>query len=68
MIKVSRVAIYYSYIFTNLDIINSGTPRFTVTKDSAGVANLTPHTEALTVYNLTVSTTNSPTDIPCSTS
>ncbi|OHE96234.1 hypothetical protein CORC01_08452 [Colletotrichum orchidophilum] len=45
-----------------------GNASFTVLKDAQGVPRLEPHSESLSVYNLTVSTTESPTDIPCSSS
>lgn len=46
----------------------SGSAAFTVLKDAQGTPRLEPHSESLSVYGLTVSTTDSPTDIPCSSS
>ncbi|KXH62873.1 hypothetical protein CSAL01_10604 [Colletotrichum salicis] len=46
----------------------TGSAAFTVLKDAQGTPRLEPHSESLSVYNLTVSTTDSPTDIPCSSS
>ncbi|KAJ3946060.1 uncharacterized protein N0V96_004412 [Colletotrichum fioriniae] len=45
-----------------------GSAAFTVLKDAQGTPRLEPHSESLSVYGLTVSTTDSPTDIPCSSS
>ncbi|KAK2059049.1 hypothetical protein LY76DRAFT_543501 [Colletotrichum caudatum] len=42
-----------------------GDARFTILKDEQGTPRLTPHSGSLSVYNLTVSTTDSPTDIAC---
>ncbi|KAK1595644.1 uncharacterized protein LY79DRAFT_510874 [Colletotrichum navitas] len=42
-----------------------GDARFTMLKDEDGFPRLTPHSGSLSQYNLTVSTTDSPTDIPC---
>ncbi|KAJ0333052.1 hypothetical protein COL922a_011150 [Colletotrichum nupharicola] len=49
-------------------IQTTGSASFTVLKDAQGAPRLEPHSESLSVYNLTVSTTDSPTDIPCSSS
>ncbi|KAK2038318.1 hypothetical protein LZ31DRAFT_533617 [Colletotrichum somersetense] len=45
-----------------------GNASFTILKDGQGIPRLEPHSESLSVYNLDVSTTDSPTDIPCSSS
>ncbi|KAG8165191.1 hypothetical protein KVR01_005466 [Diaporthe batatas] len=45
-----------------------GNASFTLLKGDDGLPILTPHSQALTVYNLSVSTTASPTDIACTTS
>lgn len=43
----------------------SGNAAFTVAKDAEGLADWTPHSGSLLVYNLTVNTAQSPTDEPC---
>ncbi|KAK2009719.1 hypothetical protein LZ32DRAFT_693824 [Colletotrichum eremochloae] len=42
-----------------------GDARFTILKDAKGVPRLTPHTGGLSIYNLTVTQPNSPSDIAC---
>ncbi|KAF9873878.1 hypothetical protein CkaCkLH20_08612 [Colletotrichum karsti] len=49
-------------------IQTTGNASFTILKDEQGSPRLEPHSGSLSVYNLTVSTTDSPTDIPCSSS
>ncbi|KAF0324415.1 hypothetical protein GQ607_008364 [Colletotrichum asianum] len=49
-------------------IQTTGSASFTILKDAQGAPRLEPHSESLSLYNLTVSTTDSPTDIPCSSS
>lgn len=46
----------------------SGNASFTLLKGDDGLPIMTPHSQALTIYNLTVSTTASPTDIACTVS
>ncbi|TDZ29779.1 hypothetical protein C8035_v004213 [Colletotrichum spinosum] len=45
-----------------------GNASFTILKDAEGVPRLTPHSESLSSYKLAVSTVESPTNIPCSSS
>ncbi|PVH98872.1 hypothetical protein DM02DRAFT_530323 [Periconia macrospinosa] len=42
-----------------------GVAAFTVLKDASGKARLDPHSQSLSLYDLSVSTTASPTDIAC---
>ncbi|KAK1995126.1 hypothetical protein LX36DRAFT_751302 [Colletotrichum falcatum] len=42
-----------------------GDARFTILKDEEGVPRLKPHSGSLSLYNLTVSPTESPTNIAC---
>ncbi|CZS92670.1 uncharacterized protein RAG0_03209 [Rhynchosporium agropyri] len=42
-----------------------GAAAFTILKNHAGVPILTPHSQAVSLYNLTVSDVRSPTDVPC---
>ncbi|KAF6823380.1 hypothetical protein CMUS01_10717 [Colletotrichum musicola] len=64
---VADVVIQTTYVGGNCSQAY-GNASFTVLKDTSGVARLEPHSGSLKVYNLTVSTTESPTDIPCSSS
>ncbi|KAK1982767.1 hypothetical protein LZ30DRAFT_589911 [Colletotrichum cereale] len=64
---VAEIVIQTTYVGGNCSQAY-GSAGFTVLKDIQGKPRLEPHSESLSIYNLTVSTTNSPTDIPCSTS
>ncbi|WQF84514.1 hypothetical protein CDEST_09528 [Colletotrichum destructivum] len=62
---VAEIVIQTTYVGGNCSQAY-GDARFTVLKDEVGSARLKPQSGSLSVYNLTVSTTDSPTDIPCS--
>ncbi|KAF5515570.1 hypothetical protein CGCS363_v000185 [Colletotrichum siamense] len=64
---VAEIVIQTTYVGGNCSQAY-GSASFTVLKDAQGAPRLEPHSESLSVYNLTVSTTDSPTDIPCSSS
>ncbi|KAL0938562.1 uncharacterized protein CTRU02_205172 [Colletotrichum truncatum] len=62
---VANIVIQTTYVGGNCSEAY-GNASFTVLKDAQGSPRLEPHSESLRLYNLTVSTTQSPTDIPCS--
>ncbi|OHW90604.1 hypothetical protein CSPAE12_10868 [Colletotrichum incanum] len=64
---VAEIVIQTTYVGGNCSQAY-GDASFTILKDAQGTPRLEPHSEGLSVYNLTVSTTDSPTDIPCSSS
>ncbi|GKT40478.1 uncharacterized protein ColSpa_00659 [Colletotrichum spaethianum] len=64
---VAEIVIQTTYIGGNCSQAY-GNASFTILKDAQSTPRLEPHSESLSVYNLTVSTTYSPTDIACSSS
>ncbi|KXH53659.1 hypothetical protein CSIM01_07697 [Colletotrichum simmondsii] len=64
---VAEIVVQTTYVGGNCSQAY-GSAAFTVLKDAQGTPRLEPHSKSLSVYNLTVSTTDSPTDIPCSSS
>ncbi|OLN97108.1 hypothetical protein CCHL11_02048 [Colletotrichum chlorophyti] len=64
---VANIVIQTTYVGGNCSQAY-GNASFTILKDDQGSPRLEPHSESLSVYNLAVSTTESPTNIPCSAS